>query len=164
MPNFNTPTTEKTTTTWLTPPDIIAALGPFDLDPCTPPYMPWETAAKRYTPLDDGLSKEWCGRVWLNPPYGKQTFLWLNRLRLHGSGIALIFARTETQGFQDVVFPHAHSLLFVRRRICFYDGNGKKMNAPNAPSVFVSYSLFDTAKLREALDNGRIEGALVRLK
>jgi hypothetical protein len=35
---------------WLTPPDIIAALGPFDLDPCSPETRPWDTAAKHYTP------------------------------------------------------------------------------------------------------------------
>jgi len=30
---------------WLTPPDIIKALGPFDLDPCAPIVRPWPTAA-----------------------------------------------------------------------------------------------------------------------
>lgn len=164
MQSFNTPKTEKTTNTWLTPPEMIKALGPFDRDPCTPPYMPWETATKRYTPLDDGLSKEWRGRVWLNPPYGKQTFLWLNRLRLHENGIALIFARTETRGFQDVVFRHAHSLCFIRGRICFYTAEGKRGGTSNAPSVLVSYSDFDSAKIQTALNQGWIEGALVQLR
>ena len=30
--------------TWLTPPAWIEALGPFDMDPCCPPVMPWPTA------------------------------------------------------------------------------------------------------------------------
>lgn len=49
---------------WLTPPEIIKALGPFDLDPCAPVNRPWETAAKHYTVLDNGLTKPWHGRVW----------------------------------------------------------------------------------------------------
>lgn len=31
---------------WLTPPDLVEALGPFDLDPCCEPWMPWRTAAR----------------------------------------------------------------------------------------------------------------------
>lgn len=41
--NMNIDTGEKT---WLTPPHIIEALGPFDLDPCCPPTMPWRTATQ----------------------------------------------------------------------------------------------------------------------
>lgn len=32
---------------WLTPPEILGELGPFDLDPCAPLTRPWGTAAKR---------------------------------------------------------------------------------------------------------------------
>ena len=31
---------------WLTTPYIIAALGHFDLDPCSPIHRPWSTAAR----------------------------------------------------------------------------------------------------------------------
>ncbi len=44
------------TNEWLTPPEIIAALGPFDLDPCAPASQPWPTATKVYTEADDGLT------------------------------------------------------------------------------------------------------------
>lgn len=50
---------------WLTPPEILRALGPFDLDPCAPVIRPWETAATHYTVEDDGLSKPWVGRALL---------------------------------------------------------------------------------------------------
>lgn len=41
---------------WLTPPDIIKALGPFDLDPCTPAaqFRPWPTAVNHYSFEDNG--------------------------------------------------------------------------------------------------------------
>ena len=35
--------------TWLTPPEVIRALGRFTLDPCCPPVMPWRTADKMLT-------------------------------------------------------------------------------------------------------------------
>ena len=41
---------------WLTPPEIIKALGPFDLDPCSPINRPWDTARKHYTIENNGLS------------------------------------------------------------------------------------------------------------
>lgn len=41
---------------WLTPPEIIRKLGPFDLDPCSPVKRPWETAKNHYTEENNGLS------------------------------------------------------------------------------------------------------------
>lgn len=87
------------TNEWLTPPEIVAAPGPFDLDPCSPVSRPWPTARVHYTLEDDGLSMPWAGRVWLNPPYGPETARWLQRLAGHGDGVALVFARTETEAF-----------------------------------------------------------------
>ena len=85
---------------WLTPPQLLKALGPFDLDPCAPVERPWPTARVHYTRSDDGLAQRWFGFVWLNPPYGQATGRWLERLHLHGDGLALVFARTETAWFQ----------------------------------------------------------------
>lgn len=81
---------------WLTPPEIIGALGEFDLDPCAPVIRPWDTAYIHYTIQDDGLSKKWQGRVWCNPPFGREAVKWMRRMAEHGNGIALIPARTET--------------------------------------------------------------------
>lgn len=58
------------TTTWLTPPEIIDDLGPFDLDPCCPPVMPWRTATRMIHWPEDGLAADWGDAfVWLNPPF-----------------------------------------------------------------------------------------------
>lgn len=35
---------------WLTPPEIVKACGPFDLDPCFGGERPWDTAANHYGP------------------------------------------------------------------------------------------------------------------
>lgn len=124
---------------WLTPPEITDALAPFDLDPCAPLRRPWQTAAQHYTVEDNGLVKPWHGLVWCNPPYSTAD-KWLSRLASHGDGIALLFARTDTDSFHTYVWPHASLLLFIRGRLRFHlsDGRRSKDNA-GAPSVLVAY-------------------------
>ena len=39
------------TVEWLTPPSIIAALGPFDLDPCAPARQPYPPGRKSAYPF-----------------------------------------------------------------------------------------------------------------
>lgn len=161
MKNFNSNTTNKDE--WLTPPQILKAVGPFDLDPCAPIDRPWPMAKIHYTKNDDGLSKLWHGRVWLNPPYGAKTFAWLERLAKHGSGLALIFARTETRGFHAQIWDKADALFFFRGRLCFHYVTGEKGGTANAPSCLVSYSQDDTFTLERTWKDGLIQGKLVRL-
>lgn len=126
--------------TWLTPPHILAALGPFDLDPCAAPSpRPWPSAARHIELPEDGLTAEWQGRVWCNPPYGAQAVRWLQRMAEHGNGVALVFARTETAMFQDQVWPRAHAVLFLRGRIAFCSPDGKPAMSAGAPSVLIAY-------------------------
>src|SRR5579859_729831 len=69
------------THTWLTPPEIIQALGLFDLDPCAAPSpRPWPTASRHIELPEDGLAAKWHGRVWCNPPFGAHTAAWLARM------------------------------------------------------------------------------------
>lgn len=125
---------------WLTPPEITMKLGPFDLDPCSPINRPWPTAAKHYTIEDDGLSQPWHGFVWCNPPYGTKTGDWLSAMALHNNGIALVFARTETQMFFDCVWSQASAMLFIKGRLRFYNVDGTPgPNSAGAPSVLVGY-------------------------
>lgn len=139
------------TDSWLTPRSIVEDLGPFDLDPCCPPVMPWRTATTMIHWPTDGLAAEWTGRVWLNPPYGNQTGRWLRKLAEHGNGIALIFARTETVDFHTHVWSKAHALLFLQGRIHFHHVSGKRAESnAGAPSVLVAYGEDAAVKLRFA--------------
>lgn len=56
---------------WYTPKDILDQLGKFDLDPCAPVLPLYRTAEVMYNRHDDGLSRQWHGRVFLNPPYSQ---------------------------------------------------------------------------------------------
>lgn len=147
------------TNDWLTPPEIISELGPFDLDPCAAPDQPWRTAAKQYTV--DGLAQPWEGMVWVNPPYGPETWTWLRRLAEHGNGIALIFARTETAGFFDTVWGAADAVLFLRGRLHFHYPDGTR--APNnsgAPSVLAAYG----PEAFRRLSTCSLDGILLRIE
>ena len=160
--DFNLNTTNNDN--WLTPPNILSPLGPFDLDPCAPVNRPWDMAARHYTVADNGLSKPWAGRIWLNPPYGSETFKWVERLAAHGSGLALIFARTETRGFHSAVWDKAHSIFFFKGRLRFYRIDGSQARGANAPSCLVSYSDADTNAIMRAQSLGDLHGRLCILQ
>jgi hypothetical protein len=136
---------------WLTPPEIIKALGEFDLDPCSPITRPWPTAKLHYTVENNGLALPWKGRVWLNPPYGQEGAKWLRKLVLHGNGIALIFARTETRMFSSSVWNSADAILFLQGRLFFHYVDGRKATAnAGAPSCLVAYGNSNVDALRQS--------------
>ncbi|TLM66027.1 MAG: adenine methyltransferase [Deltaproteobacteria bacterium] len=141
---------------WLTPPEILEALGPFDLDPCSPIDRPWPTAEQHYTVLDNGLKKPWRGRVWCNPPYGEQTGIWLARCADHGDTIALVFARTETRMFFEHVWPKASAVLFLEGRLHFHHVCGRRARANSGgPSVLIAYGEQNAEVLKRCKLAGR---------
>ena len=146
---------------WLTPPELIRALGVFDLDPCAPAARPWDMAKEHYTIADDGLSRPWFGRVWLNPPYGIETPKWMSRLARHGNGIALVFARTETRTFFESVWRVADAVMFLKGRLTFYNADGTKPdNTGGAPSCLVAYGRANMAALLVSGLEGQIVVAI----
>lgn len=145
------------TVEWLTPPRIIAALGPFDLDPCAPIIQPYPTAARTFTRRENGLLQRWDGRIWLNPPYSDSVIAkWLGRMAEHDHGTALIFARTETEAFCRHVWDRAVALLFMEGRINFHlpDGSEAPGNA-GAPTVLCAYGADDADVLAGCSIAGR---------
>ena len=140
------------TTTWLTPPELIEALGPFDLDPCAAPSpRPWPTAKRHIELPEDGLTADWTGHVWLNPPYSFEAWRWLDRLADHGDGIGLIFARTETAGFVAQVWQRATAVLFLHGRLHFHYPDGERAPANSgAPSCLVAYGRRAADRLRDS--------------
>lgn len=132
---------EGATDEWWTPPHVFEALGlEFDLDPCAPslPDAPW-LPGNRYTRHADGLSLPWAGRVWLNPPYGREAGRWVRKLAEHGHGVALVFSRTDVRWWHAAV-PSADAVCFIRGRLTFIAGAGQ--SAPGnsgGPSALLAY-------------------------
>jgi len=108
---------------WYTPSWLFKSLGvAFDLDPCSPGAPPSSVPAKVHlTKVENGLTADWQGAVWLNPPFsGKRP--WYERMVEHGYGIALMPARTETHALQDYMNA-AQALIFLKGRIYFERGH-----------------------------------------
>ncbi len=106
---------------WYTPRYIFEDIGiEFDMDVASPgkDIVPWIPAKKHLTIFEDGLSTDWTGQAFVNPPYGMDTPKWIRKLRLHGQGMALVFSRTDTTWFHDYV-PLADAILFIKGRVQF---------------------------------------------
>jgi len=122
------------TNTWLTPLWLIESLGSFDLDPCGFPGH--RTAERLITLPNDGLTQEWSGRVWLNPPYGKHTEHWLRKLKEHDNGIALVFARLETKWIQPFI---SGGIFTLEGRLKFLNDQFKEVTNAGSPSMLIPF-------------------------
>ena len=128
--------------TWETPQDFfnkVNSIFNFTLDACAE----WHTAKVPcyYTKEQDALKQDWKGVVWCNPPYGREQIKFISKAleeqTKHNSTVVLLIpARPDTKVWQDVIFPNASQVCFVRGRLRFGDS---KENAP-FPCALVVFS------------------------
>lgn len=123
---------------WETPQDFFDLLNAefqFDLDVCATPEN--AKASRFFTKEDDGLSQEWRGVCWMNPPYGREIGKWIAKARasaLAGATVVcLIPSRTDTAWWHDFVQPFG-KVNFVRGRLKF---SGSSHSAPFPCAVVV---------------------------
>lgn len=118
---------------WYTPKYVFDAIGLiFDLDVAAPPGGPRYVPCKAYfTQSDDGLSKQWHGLVWMNPPFGHQNNKrrWLKKFISHGNGIALLPDRTSAPWFQEYA-PLMDATCWVSPKIKFERPDGTIGQSP----------------------------------
>lgn len=124
---------------WYTPIYIIESarktMGSIDLDPATSETANKNVkATKIYTAQDDGLTKEWSGNVWMNPPYSHpliDEFIakFISQLPNIKQGIILVNNATETKWFQAILC-RCVAVCFPKGRISFLDANGNNGSAP----------------------------------
>ena len=148
---------------WYTPKWIIDTLGPFDLDPCSPIVRPFDTATVHWTKEQDGLFMPWGKsedvRVWLNPPYSRPLVeKFVKKMADHNNGIALLVNRQDNVMWQEVIFPTAASMIFMRNRIKFITPDGQA-GKPFFGSCLVAWGKYNN----EVLRNCGIEGKYVVL-
>lgn len=133
---------------WRTPVEYIDAarivLGNIDLDPATSENANETIKADTYfTKEDNGLEKEWSGNVWLNPPYGRESSEFVQKLVDSFSNgnvkeaILLINSNTtDTRWFQPL---WNHTLCFTNHRINFISPNNMDASGSTHGSLFVYF-------------------------
>ena len=132
---------------WYTPSQYIesarAVLGQFDVDPASNPVAQQTVKATTdFTKDDDGLSKTWIGRVWLNPPFTARIInLFIDKMIAHyqsgeiSEAIVLTNNATDTSWFHNAV-KVAQAICFTSGRINFYKNNGAKSTPTNGQVFF----------------------------
>ncbi len=126
---------------WETPDDLFKKLDDefcFNLDPCATKEN--SKCEEYFTKEDDGLSMEWYGTVFMNPPYGREIGKWVAKAyweSVHNGCkvVCLLPARTDTAWFHDYCCPKAREIRFLRGRLKF---SGAIYNAP-FPSMVVVF-------------------------
>jgi phage N-6-adenine-methyltransferase len=124
---------------WYTPSVYIeaarAAMGSIDLDPASCDVAQ-ETvkAAEFFTIADDGLSREWFGNVWLNPPYSKDLIgsfatKVVEESARFDQAVVLVNNATETAWFQSMARA-CNAICLFSGRIKFNDRTGNPANTP----------------------------------
>jgi site-specific DNA-methyltransferase (adenine-specific) len=123
---------------WSTPSHVFHELDAefcFDLDPCATAEN--AKCARYFTREDDGLAHEWTGRVFMNPPYGKEIPKWMAKAWESAQTTAelvvcLVPVRTDTKWWRD--YAAKGEPRFLPGRLKFGDA---KNSAPFASVVVV---------------------------
>lgn len=117
---------------WYTPRYIFDALSVmFELDPCSPGSGHWVPAQRVFTKEQDGLSEEWFGPVFMNPPFGGRNghVPWLQKFLDHGNGIAIVRAYTSSQWWHENMH-RADAILFPKGKTKFIRPDGSEGKSP----------------------------------
>ena len=123
---------------WATPQDFFDRLNAkfhFETDVCATNE---NTKCDRwFTPEMDGLSRDWRGVCWMNPPYGRGVGAWIEKAfrsaRENGATVVcLIPARTDTRWWHDYCV-HGE-ITYIKGRLKFGDA---KDSAPFPSAVVV---------------------------
>jgi phage N-6-adenine-methyltransferase len=135
---------------WYTPAEYLdmarEVMGGIDLDPASSRMAQQRVKATRYFTInDDGLSKKWKGRVWMNPPYGQPEITQFAQkmveevvARRVTQAITLTNNATET-GWLHGMMKVASAACFHEGRIRFHVEDGELAGAPLQGQVFLYF-------------------------
>ena len=135
---------------WYTPPDIIErarlVLGTIDLDPASSDAAQETVKAAHYfTRETDGLSQEWFGQVWMNPPYAQpliQQFVDKLLASPDVTGyLVLVNNATETRWGADLISRPSTQVCFPTGRVRFFDSEGGLRGAPLQGQMLIGWGV-----------------------
>lgn len=91
-----------------------------------------------YTPEIDGLSQNWHGTIWMNPPYGREVSKWVKKAHEQSQQgcvcVCLLPVRSDTRWWHDYVM-NASEVRLLSKRLSF-EGSNNKAPFPVAIVVF----------------------------
>jgi len=126
---------------WATPQDLFDALNKefeFTIDVCADSTN--TKCTKYYSIQDSGLSKQWGGVCWMNPPYGREIIKWMQKAyesSLQGATVVcLVPSRTDTNWWHE--YAMKGEIRFLRGRLKF---GGHKNSAPFPSAIVVFRSI-----------------------
>ena len=134
---------------WYTPPKYIESarrvMGRIDCDPCTSELAQSMIAATSYYTIDtNGLTHDWHGNVWINPPYAAKIITqFVDKLigHLHAgdvtNAIMLTHNNADTAWFHKAAL-NCSAACFTRGRVRFYDEHGEG-NSPTHGHTFMYF-------------------------
>lgn len=132
---FSSLTCEWPTPQWLF--DELDEEFGFTLDVCAGPL---DNKCNQYLARDhlwSGLSREWQGICWMNPPYGREIGHWIQKAyessQMGAVVVCLLPSRTDTAWWHDYVMKAA-DIRFIRGRLRFGDA---VKNAPFPSAIVV---------------------------
>jgi len=126
---------------WYTPPKYTEAakrvMGGIDLDPASNSVAnEFVKADAFYTKEDDGLTKPWYGRVWLNPPYAQPLIAQFAEAVVvkfssaeFEQAVVLVNNATDTKWLQSMM-KECSAACFLEGRIRYLDKTGEPKNSP----------------------------------
>jgi phage N-6-adenine-methyltransferase len=131
---------------WFTPAEYIelarSVLGDIDLDPASHQQAQQTIRATQYfTKAEDGLTKQWYGRLWLNPPYAQPLIAhFVSKMVTERSAGHVTAAIMLTHNYTDTAWFHeaaaiADAICFMRGRVKFHELDGE-IAAPTQGQAF----------------------------
>jgi phage N-6-adenine-methyltransferase len=132
-------------TDWKTPVMLFAALDSefhFSVDVCA---SPWNAQCEKYFTIENnGLSQEWNGVCWCNPPFDESQKLWVRKAweeAQRGCTVAVIIPGN----YHDSEWWHKYALRaseirYMRGRARFLNEEGKETSMRTILLIFRPYS------------------------
>lgn len=123
-----------------TPQDFFNKLNEeyqFELDVCASESN--AKCSKFFTKEQDALKQDWTGTCWMNPPYGRDIILWMEKAykehkKNKNTIVCLVPVRTDTNWWHSYVEGKA-KVKFIKGRLKF----GNSANSAPFPSALVIY-------------------------
>jgi site-specific DNA-methyltransferase (adenine-specific) len=118
--------------------ELSRIFGGFTLDPCASEQN--AKCVKFFRASDDGLRQSWNGKVFMNPPYGREIGKWVKKAwdeSLRGAlVVCLLPARVDTRWWHD--YASKGHVYFLKGRLKFGDAR----NSAPFRSAIVTFGKF----------------------